>query len=539
MSLHRLTPTRLAVAAALLVGAACPAWAAEAALAYTVQSRDTLIGLGKTLLVSPQAWPEVARLNRLPDPDRLTPGQTLQVPLRLLRSAQAPARIVSVEGPVTLEGRPARAGDAVQPGQRLVTEASGSAVLQLGDGSRVQLTPLTEAELSEHRRFDLRAGTGQDGLFASTMRLLRGSLEVVATKLQRAKPLEVTTPTAVIGVRGTEYRVRHADAGSGTEVLEGRVQADVGEQGVALAGGFGAALQPGQAPRAVPLLPPPDLSALPARFERPLIRLRFPGSEPVRVQLAADEGFSRIVRDERVPAGGELRVAGLDDGTWQLRARRIDAAGIEGRDARATVVLKARPEPPAAMAPTDRGKAMVGEVRFAWAENTEAAAYRLEVASDAAFRQVLQRQDGLRGGSAVLRLDEPGALWWRLASVRANGDAGPWGDPQTLELRAQPTPPQASMDAERLSLAWGGRPGDRQQVQLARDPDFSRPEAEATLDKPSWLIKRPSQPGTVYFRYRSVEPDGFTTPWSSTLKLEIPRDWRDAGWLLLPLLLVL
>lgn len=539
MSPHRLTPTRLAVAAALLLGTVCPALAAEAALAYTVQPRDTLIGLGKTLLVSPQAWPEVARLNRLADPNRITPGQTLQVPLRLLRSAQAPARVVSVEGPVTLEGRPVRAGDEVQPGQRLVADASGSAVLQLGDGSRVQLTPLTEAELTEHRRFDLRAGTGQDGLFASTMRLLRGSLEVVATKLQRAKPLEVTTPTAVIGVRGTEYRVRHADAGSGTEVLEGRVQADVGEQGVALAGGFGAALQAGQTPRAVPLLPPPDLSTLPSRVERPLIRLRFPGTEPVRVQLAADEGFSRIVRDERVPVGGELRVTGLDDGTWQLRARRIDPAGIEGRDARATVVLKARPEPPAAMAPTDRGKAMVGDIRFAWAENTEAATYRLEVAADAAFRQVLQRQDGLQGGSAVLRLDEPGALWWRLASVRANGDAGPWGDPQTLELRAQPTPPQASMDAERLSLAWSGRPGDRQQVQLARDPAFSQPEAEATLDQPSWLIARPSQPGTVYFRYRSVEPDGFTTPWSSTLKLEIPRDWRDAGWLLLPLLLVL
>ena len=116
MSPHRLTPTRLAVAAALLLGTVCPALAAEAALAYTVQSRDTLIGLGKTLLVSPQAWPEVARLNRLPDPNRITPGQTLQVPLRLLRSAQAPARIVSVEGPVTLEGRPVRAGDEVQPG---------------------------------------------------------------------------------------------------------------------------------------------------------------------------------------------------------------------------------------------------------------------------------------------------------------------------------------------------------------------------------------------------------------------------------------
>ena len=47
----------------------------------------------------------------------------------------------------------------------------------------------------------------------------------------------------------------------------------------------------------------------------------------------------------------------------------------------------------------------------------------------------------------------------------------------------------------------------------------------------------PSKPGTYYFRYRSVEPDGFVTPYSSTLKIEVPFDKR---WLLLlaPLLLL-
>lgn len=534
-------PALFRPALALLIAAALtPALAGEAALAYTVAPRDTLIGIGQTVLVSPAAWPEVARLNRLANPNRITPGQVLQLPLRLLRSAQVPAQVLSTSGTVMLAGRAARPGDTIAPGQTLSTAAESSAVVQLGDGSRLTLTPLTDTELAEHRRFDLKAGAPEtEGLFASTMRLVRGSIEVLAAKVPRAKPLEVNTPTAVIGVRGTEYRVRHAGATSGTEVLEGRVQADVGPRGVALDAGFGAVLQPDAAPQAVPLAPPPDLSGVPARFERPLLRFAVPGGDALRVQVAADPGFARIVRDERAAAGAEVRLAGLDDGTWHLRVRRVDTQGIEGRDARREVVLKARPEPPAAVAPASRGKLSVGTVRLTWAENTEAASYRLALARDAAFTQGVQELDALAGASTELRLEQPGLYHWRLASVRANGDRGPWGDAQSFELRALPEPPQGGLEAGQLTLAWSGRPGDRQQVQLARDPAFSTLVAGASLDEPRWRTARPEQPGTVYFRYRSVEPDGFTTPWSSTLKLEIPRDWSGIGWLALPLLLAL
>ena len=48
----------------------------------------------------------------------------------------------------------------------------------------------------------------------------------------------------------------------------------------------------------------------------------------------------------------------------------------------------------------------------------------------------------------------------------------------------------------------------------------------------------PSAGGTYFFRYRSVEPDGYVSPYSSTLKIEVPRDWKLL-WLLAPLLLLL
>ena len=271
----------LALVLALANTGWCGAQAAEPVMSYTVTAKDTLIGLGRSLLADGASWPEVAHLNASRNPNLITPGQ---VPLRLLRSAQVAARVLSVEGDVRLDGKPVKAGDTLPPGQTLQTAAASSAVLLLGDGSRVKVAPLTETGLDEHRRFDLRpnavAGEASEGLFASTMRLVRGSIEVLASKVQRAKPLEVTTPTAVIGVRGTEYRVHAQAARSGTEVLEGKVRADANDaDGADVPAGFGAALLAGVAPTVVALPPAPDLSGVPARFERPLVRFATPAQD--------------------------------------------------------------------------------------------------------------------------------------------------------------------------------------------------------------------------------------------------------------------
>ena len=44
--------------------------------------------------------------------------------------------------------------------------------------------------------------------------------------------------------------------------------------------------------------------------------------------------------------------------------------------------------------------------------------------------------------------------------------------------------------------------------------------------------------GRYYFRYRSVEPDGYVSPYSESLMIDVPRDWSML-LLLLPVLLLL
>lgn len=544
-------PRRLRHALALIsLMALASATAQEPIVDYRVSERDTLIGLSSTVFIGPQAWREIARLNRLPDPNRILPGQVLRVPARLVRTRPLPVALASSVGEVRVAGAPAQPGMALAEGQQIETGTNGSAVLALADGSRVKLPPSSLAEIVASRGPGANeaqaAKLAADGWFAGTMRMLRGSVEVLAAKLKRGQPLEVTTPTAVVGVRGTQYRVA-LDGDSGatrSEVLEGKVKLESPQRsaGADIPAGFGAAIDASaRKPEPVKLLPAPDLAAMPERFERPLVRFALPTEQAsVRVQVAQDEAFERIVGDTRVIAGSDVRIAGLDDARWYLRARRLDAQGIEGYDAVRPFVLKARPEPPASNTPRSGGKQSLGPVEFQWSPNLEAKTARLQVARDERFQDLVAERENLDGTKLTLELGGPGVYHWRLASTRADGDKGPFGDAQRFELRPLPEPPKGGLDGEgkSLTLAWSGRPEDTQHVELARDPAFREIVAQADLSSPEWTMPRPSQAGTYYFRYRSIEPDGFVGPYSSPLVIEVPRDWRFL-WLFAPFLLAL
>ncbi|MDP3820273.1 MAG: FecR domain-containing protein [Burkholderiales bacterium] len=539
--------------AALAAAALLPsAQAQEAVVELTVTRADTLIGLSRQVLVKPQAWREVAMLNKLRDPNRINPGQVLRIPQRLMRSSPTPARLVSVVGDVRVDGAAGVLGSEVNEGQKLQTSEGASAVLAMADGSRLRVPPSSLAEVAASRTYGGRGAApgleaGTDGWFAGALRVLRGSVEVFATKVLRAKPLEVITPTAVVGVRGTQFRVgfdEGANAGTRLEVVEGVVRLDAGNQtpGVELRAGFGAVNDASRAaPRVARLLEAPDLAAVPELFERPLVRFKPAApTDVLRVQVAEDSAFDRIVSDQRVPAGTDVRIAGLDDARWYLRARRIDEQGIEGFDATRAFVLKARPEPPAYRSPRADAKQSIGAVEFAWASNVEAPRARLQVARDAAFNTVLLERENLTDASLSAPFDAAGVYHWRLASVRPNGERGPYGDAQRFELRPLPEPPKGGLaaDGKTLVFSWGARPEDRQQVQLARDEAFTEVVAQADLTSAEWVLPTPGRGGSYFFRYRSVEPDGFTSPYSSTLSIELPRDWSPL-WLLLPMLFAL
>lgn len=93
--------------------------AAEPTIAYTVQPKDELIKMGEASFRSPEDWKEVAKLNRLKNPDAIQPGQVLTIPLRLLKMRARDGVLLTTSGEVTLSGKPAQVGDLVPEGAQL------------------------------------------------------------------------------------------------------------------------------------------------------------------------------------------------------------------------------------------------------------------------------------------------------------------------------------------------------------------------------------------------------------------------------------
>jgi hypothetical protein len=561
-------PDSLALAIALALASALPAARAAPAPAsppaaqddllvpYTVTTHDTLIGLNRTLFAAPGVWRDVARINHLPDSNQIKPGQVLQVPSRYLHSKVVPAQVQSVFGDVRIGDRPAAAGAALDVGATIRTGEASTAVVQLADGSHIKLAPNSQGRLDEQRRFQVKATAAaiDDGLVAASLRLISGSVEVFASKVLRARPLEVSTPTAVIGVRGTVYRVRNdvtpATAAasavdvSATEVLEGKVHAQVGAsaaQAADVPAKFGAPLEDGRKPVVLPLPPAPDLSGVPALFDHLPLKLRVPGALRLRVQVANDAAFDHIQFDQHVDAGDEIRIPQLTDGQWHLRVRAISPEGLEGLDAVRDFQLLARPEAPFLIDPPAGGKRPVGDVTLRWTHNPDAASFVVEVARDATFAQPALHVENVRGDTTVFHPTDSafgaadGLYWWRVLSVAADGRRAAWSEPQALVLRPTPRAPlgQVSPDGSAIELRWGGRPEDRAEAELASDDAFQQVVTRGDFETPGARLARPA-PGTYFARYRYVEPDGFKTAWSAPVKIEVESSWHMALRALLP-----
>ena len=334
----------------------------EPYISYTVKEKDTLSGLTRSLLLEGKKWSEVAKLNGLKNPNLIRPGQMLEIPKSLLNFANlpkvaTPGRVVSVYGDVRIGAEAAQGGASVPEGARVQTGEGSSAVLLLGDGSRMQLMPRTLAEITTQHGYALRdpSTSASTTWFSGAIRLVEGVMDALADKrAQRLTPFEVRTLTSLVGIRGTEFRVAYEDPANKvarTEVLEGKVRTDnttVQGAGADVGAGFGVAIKPGERDvRVVALLRALTDDQLPAQVVRsaaPALQAQWTvgtlaGAVSYRAQLATDETFAQIQSDIKSPTPA-INISALPNGIYWARVRGVDSGGIEGFNAARRIEIK-------------------------------------------------------------------------------------------------------------------------------------------------------------------------------------------------------
>ncbi len=545
----------------VIAGLACMACHAVAAPAvadptagewsYRIERGDTLIGVTARQCGPGVDWRKLQKLNRVANPRRLVPGQHLRIPLAWLRVQPVRAEVLHVQGDVRVQRAGAApeavaAGVTLGSGDLLLAGRDAALALKFPDGSRLLVRPETQV------RFERLVQIGAAGVPDTRLKLDSGSVDSRVVPGVAGRRYDIGTPSVNLGVRGTEFRTQVEAQTTRVEVLEGTVaaagEARAGSKtvppGTAIGAGFGTVAVAGQAV-APPqrLLAAPDLSSTARRLERVPLRLSWlplAGAGAYRAQVFPAEGgdaADRLLLDGR-SAEPLARWPDLPDGRYELRVRGISAQGLEGQDARQVFVLKARPEPPFTRQPRADARIYGEPTQLAWTQAQEAASYRLQVAESEDFAVPRIDQSGLRATEQSVPLP-PGRYFWRLASVRADGDAGPFGDAQAFTVKPIPPAPPVqppAVSADGIVLRWAeAEPGQRYELQLARDAAFTDLVQQLASDKPEATLALPP-PGHYHVRVRAIDADGYVGPWGSVQQLEVPR---QLWWLLLPAVMLL
>ena len=244
---------------------------------YSMRPGDNLIHFARQHLNNPDDWHILQKINKIKNPYRMQLGQTLRVPLHLVKLLIAPAEVVLSSGTAGIlktdkRIAPVIAGQQLAAGTELATADKGQLNIQFADGTIVSMQPNSTLKL------DTLSIYSGGAMVDTTLRLQQGKLETTANpKHVQGNKMQIITPTAVAAVRGTKFRVSASDKLMTQETLEGKVVLIAAGEEVAVDTGFGS-LSEGGAPPLPPilLLPAPAtallptlLQALPAAFTMP------------------------------------------------------------------------------------------------------------------------------------------------------------------------------------------------------------------------------------------------------------------------------
>lgn len=541
--------TLLPLALLLLLFTGTPASAAEQYWEYTVRPGDNIWNLTKQHCTSVRYWQRIQRLNNIDLDRQIPPGTRLRFPLSILKHQPASAHVTRLHGRAELlrasggQPAPVEVGTELHSGDGVNTAADSNLTLQFADGS--QLLVLADSTVV----MDSLSAWGTTGMVDTRIRLQGGRVDT------RVKPArgpgsryQIITPAAVAAVRGTAFRVA-ADAGKAlmrSEVTQGTVGVGNAARSTAVPAGFGLVAEAGK-PLGEPreLLPAVDLSRLPAVQRQLPLDFDWPaldGAQAYRVQIAPDIRFETLLADWTTsqPAA---HWQDLPDGHYALRIRGIDEVGLEGLDSEYRFEVDARPVPPPSASPADTAVIATARPTFSWTATPDSAAYRIQVARDSGFADLVTDQNVASTSFRQVPALTPGTYHWRVAGVDTAGQQGPFNTPRHFTYRpplAAPATRQPLFDRARLILAWQVVEGaGNYQLQLATDPYFRdllvNTEVQATR------IDLPRPPSQVYFfRVRAINLTGDAGPFSPPQKFYVPPlyPWWPLV-LAVPLLLVL
>jgi len=512
----------------LIFLATAPLVMAETMMPLVVPAGSSLIRLANSYCHDREDWRRIAEINKLRPPYIIRKDTTLLVPAELLLGESVSATVGAVHGEARLSPadlsppRPVVAGDSVPPGAAIETGKDSYVLLVFPDQRFVQINAASRLRID----FALRLA---DGSVRIETTLERGeSLQDIKPHSRPNDSSTSRTPTALIGVRGTTYRLKVNGAESTqVETLHGEVDATA--QGVRRVVPYGQGVvvhkkQPPSPP--CPLPPSPDgftvekvYTSQPLCFQLP----ENPSGGLLRLTISRDGQGLQAVAERTGKAKEVLAVTLPTDGPYFLSLTAADKAGFESLPTPPRAFLvRVSPSAPILAIPQN-AHFFTPSASLSWSEIGGATGYRVMVAQDAGFAKPLSEAK-----VAAPPWDTPnlplGRYYARVQSIAADGFQSAWSQPAAFTIAEPPRllDSQAAAGAP-IALRWSAtQEGGTYDLQMAAEPGFSDILVAAEgLPHPEYVLKDPLKPGAYYLRLRGNPPDSPQSPWGPAHKITI------------------
>ena len=500
---------------------------------HHAQAGDTLLKLANRYLVNRNDWLIFQKFNTINNPKAIPLGTQIRIPVSAMRLDASPVEVIATTGSVTSSAGAVVTASKISEGDKLTTSEGGFVTIKLADGSTLTVQPKSNVRIETARQL---VNTG--GVTDIVVSLDSGRVETQVVKQRNsAARYEIRTPTSNMGVRGTVFRVGADESGKRGqgEVVEGLVAVSASSapsasspknsEALALGAGFGTFVEDGKPPSPpIALLPAPDVSNLPAQIQSPDARFTFPpvpSAVSYRAHVALDSAFTNLIANASSPTP-DIVFVNLPDGALFVRVRGVDGNGLEGKDAARAFSVKARPLPPALSAPIDTSRILSSKVTLLWLASADAVSYRVQLASDDSFANPALDEKVASGVTLTPSMTvKPVSYYWRVASLNAEGETGPWGATQSFIGVADVPILRAKRVAGMMPLEIDASSAPSHQVQIARDERFTNMASDRTIAGNKFELGNLAA-NAYYVRVRAVAGGEQTVgPWSEPRLLEV------------------
>jgi hypothetical protein len=420
----------------------------EPAVEIVVHKGNTLIGICKEYLTDPRQWRDIARFNRLANPDFILPTQKLLFPVHLLKGTPIDGTVTFIKGKVTVQekaGKEWRAlllNDRVTQGALLATGEEGAVEITFEDRASFLVKPSSSLKMTTLERkspdYFLRELYLRSGRAISNLRDATG----------KGSRFEIRTPSAVAATRGTVFRVAVDDSeATRSEVLNGRIGVEAMKRTVAVSEGEGTFVRKGDPPlEPRKLLPPPAVRDILPIYKSIPLSFRFEkvaDAVSYRVAFAKDSAGKDVIREQMIQLGDAFTLYTAEDGTYFLQARSTDNLGLEGIPAEPAVIrIRMNPLPPLIESPVDGAAYTVKAPLFRWLRVNDAVRYHVQVAEDRGFRKIVEARVDMRDVEYKAAGLDFGTYYFRISSVAGDNYQGEWSDALRFTIvPLSPVPP--------------------------------------------------------------------------------------------------